>query len=103
MSFQTPTIGEAPARVKMGSVNATVETCRAYRIGGDTDYRKQARKLRLASYGFDRRAEFADQEKQPDVARKARAEAARLRALADSMEAEAANGARHLCLNEGGK
>jgi hypothetical protein len=97
MSFCPPTPGECPSRVAIGTVTATIATCRAYRIGGDTDYRKQARKLRLTATGFDRQAVFADEENQPATARKARAEASRLRALADSMEREA--GPRGLCVN----
>ena len=101
MSFRPPAPGACRSRIALGTVTDTVDTCRAYRIGGDTDYRKQARKLRLTASGFDRQAVFADDEKQPATARKARAEAARLRALADSMEADA--GPRALCVNGGGK
>ena len=97
MSFRTPTPGECPSRIAIGTVTATVDTCRAYRVGGDTDYRRQAHRLRMSALGFDRQAAFADEEKQPATARKARAEAARLRALADSMEREA--GPRGLCVN----
>jgi hypothetical protein len=72
-------------------------------MGGDTDYRRQARKLRLTASGFDRMAQYADEDKQPATARNARAEAARLRKLADDMEKDLASGVRVLCVNGGGK
>ena len=103
MSFRTPTAGEAPARIALGSVTATVRACRAYRLPQRTDLKKQAQKLRMNAAAFDRQAQFANEECQPVAAANARAEAARLRALADSMEADAAKGARALCVNGGGK
>ena len=99
MTFNTPCAGELPGRVAMGSVSATIRACRAYKIDNQTDYRKQARKTRIAAAGFDRQAAFANEDGHPEKARIARAEAARLRALADTMEADAANGVRALCVN----
>jgi hypothetical protein len=99
MSFRTPSAGEGPARVALGSVTATVRACRAYRIPEQTDFKKQAQKLRMNAAAFDRQAQFANEECQPATAARARAEATRLRALADSMEADAAVGARALCVN----
>ena len=93
-------IGEAPARIRTGQISATVKACRAYRPANrETDLRKQAAELRLTADGFDRQATFADDEGKPSVAARARAESARLRAVADGMAADAAIGKRNLCVN----
>lgn len=99
MTFNTPCAGELPGRVAMGTVNATMAACRAYRIGGDTDYRKQANKLRLTASGFDRRAIYIREDGDDAGALRASMEAQRLRRLADSMEADANAGDQTLCVN----
>jgi len=99
MTFNTPCAGELPARVAMGSVSATIRACRAYKIDNQTDYRKQARKTRIAAAGFDRQAIYLREDGDDAGAIRASIEAQRLRALADTMEADAANGARSLCVN----
>jgi len=102
--FASPVIGEHPARVAAGAITDTLNIARAYKLRDrGIDLRKQARLMRQSADCFDRQAVFATEERKPTVAAKARAEAARLRALADSMEADAAQGNRTLCVNGGDK